>query len=77
MTTKITAHAIALAADRTQFAYEDDAGDMAFGPLCARTFLFDSTSDEEALSSHMSAAPGGHETVVEVQVLVDITVVAD
>ena len=66
MTTKITAHAIALAADRTQFAYEDDAGDMAFGPLCARTFLFDSTSDEEALSSHMSAAPGGHETVVEV-----------
>lgn len=48
------------------YAYEDDAGDMGFGPLCARTLFFDPTSDDEALYSHMSAAPGGHETVEQV-----------
>lgn len=46
-------------------AYEDDAGEMAFGPINARTLFFD--TGEEALYSHMSAAPGGHETVEEVR----------
>lgn len=49
-----------------RFAYEDDAGDIDFGPLGPRTFLFE--PGEEALYSHMSACPGGHEAVEEISV---------
>lgn len=48
------------------FAYEDDAGQMAFGPLCARTLFFDPVSDFEAITAHKSAAPGGHDSVQQI-----------
>lgn len=48
------------------YAFEQDDGQMGFGPLCARTLFFDPLSDDEAIASHMSAAPGGHEAVEQV-----------
>lgn len=50
----------------SDFAFEQDDGTMGFAPLCARTLFFDPESDDEAIASHMSAAPGGHEAVEEV-----------
>lgn len=45
------------------FAHEQDDGQMGFGPLCGRTLFFDPVSDTDAIASHMSASPGGHEAV--------------
>ena len=56
------------------YLYEDDAGEVGAGPLGARTFLFD--PDEEALHSHMSAAPGGHQAVEEVHFTRTMTPIA-
>lgn len=41
------------------WAYEDDSGSLAFGPMNARTLFFDPESDQEAISSHRSASLGG------------------
>lgn len=55
----------------TNYAYEDDAGDIAFGPLDPRTLLF-GVNDDEALYATMSACPGGHEAVEEARVALTI-----
>lgn len=70
--TTIRAHAIRTPG-KENYALEQDDGSMGLGPLCARTLFFGG-DDEEALLSHMSAAPGGHEAVEKVPVVLTIEV---
>jgi hypothetical protein len=59
-----------------QFAYEDDAGDIAYGAWAPDTLTFPRTdeADDEKLLSTMSACPGGHEEVEQVPVTVTVTI---
>lgn len=57
-----------------RYAYEGDDGSVMFGPASAETLFFiNDDGDNEKLYATMSACPGGHEAVEEVEGYLSVT----